>query len=331
MLRAFLTSDAFRSWRKLLKKGLFKKSDVTQLLMCLRNYVNTATQHLLVSETGFVLVGPVPGSSTGQSSTSVRLALFGSAVCAAKIGSPRLIDAEFAVSQAVGAAKFPTVMRARDKVSLPLGDSGAPRSALIMPAYAVSLSEAALALPRGWSRARDILALNAAVCGAAAVAAFAAAGYAHVDINPGNLMLDGSGLVVAIDFGTARRVGERFTEGSPYGLDAEGVAGVPYDLTCLGATLWWVQRAGSLPPHCTRARLLEDLAPAAGAAPSSTPSGRPPADVVAEYCLSPAPEAPLTRLRELLVDVLAGNEGAAAWRDDPRVIDLDHAWPAGLA
>jgi len=324
--RAFATERAFQSQRKLLKSGLFSHKDVARLLIGLQNFVCTTTRHLLVSDTGLVLDGPVPGSSTGQGSASVRFALLGSAVFAVKVGHPRLVDAEFAVSEAVAAAGvFPTVMRILRKVALPQAEGGAERAALLMPVYAMSLSDAALALPPGPSAARDVLALNAALCGAAAVAAFAAAGYAHGDIKPGNLMLDGSGLVAAIDFGTAQRVGTPFREGSGFGLDALGVAGAPFDLTCLGATLWSLQHASPLPPHCTRASLAHALAAARAGASAS----RPPAAAVAAYCLSDAAESqPLASLRQLLLELLAADAGAGAtWHERADVVDLDRVWP----
>lgn len=325
MQRAFLSEHAFKSQRKLLRAGRFAPRDVARLLHGLKNFVYTTTRHVLVSETGLVLDGPVPGSATGQGTTSVRYALVGSAVRAAKVGSPQLLDAELAASDAVAAAgASPAVMRILCKVLLPLTDGGVRRAVLVMPVYAMSLAEAVLSLPPGASPARDVLALNTAVCGAAAVAAFAAAGYAHGDIKPSNFMLDGSGLVVAIDFGTARRVTEPFTEGSPFGLDAPGEAGVAYDLTCLGATLWSVQHDSPLPPQPTRAALLEALAAAAG-----VPGGCPPAATVAAYCLAPPEEAPLPGLRELLEHLLASGGGGAppSWVGDANLVRLDHVWP----
>lgn len=313
----------------MLQAGDLERRDVPRLLMRLRNFVSTATQHFLVLETGVVIDGLLPGSATGQGTTSIRFALVGSAVRAAKIGSPQVVDSELAVSQAVAAAgAFPTVMRIIHRVALPLADCGVPRAALVMPVYAMSLAEAAAALPAGPSRARDALALAAAACGAAAVAAFAAAGYAHGDIKPANLMLDGSGLVVAIDFGTARPVGEPFTEGSPFGLDAPREAGVAYDLACLGATLWSVQHGSPLPPQCTRATLLAALRATAGA-----PGGAPPADEVAAFCLAPPEDTPLPGLRALLGRLLdaaggCGAPGALAPVSAPAsAVRLDVVWP----
>ena len=323
MHRAFISSPAFRNQRKQLKARLFKPGDVARLLIGLKNFVCTTTRHLLVSETGIVLDGPVPGSCAGQGSTSVRFALAGSAVYAAKVGPPRLLGPEFAVSEAVAAAgKFPTVMRIFRTVTLPHSEGDTPRAALLMPVYAMSLSDAALSLPPGRSRARDILAFNVALCGAAAVAAFFGAGFAHGDIKPGNFMLDGSGLVVAIDFGTAQRVGAPFTEGSCFGLDALGVAGAAYDLTCLGSTLWSLQQDCPLPPHSTRASLLDAMAASLG------PNGsRPPAAAVAQHCLAQPAEASLAALRDLLVQLLGTDSGPGEWRDQPGVVDLDVVWP----
>jgi len=42
---------------------------------------------------------------------------------------------------------------------------------------------------------------------------------ARGDIKPQNMMLTHSGLLVTIDFGTARQCGDDFAEGSPFGLD----------------------------------------------------------------------------------------------------------------
>ena len=328
MQRAFLTEAAFQSQRTLLQLGRFEPRDVPRLLMGLRNCVYTTTQHFLVTETGLVLDGLVPGSTTGQGSTSIRFALIGSAVRAAKIGNPQLLESEYAVSQAVAAAgTFPTVMCVLCKLALPLADGGVPRAALVMPPYAMSLAEAAMALPAGPSRARDALALAAAACGGAAVAAFAAAGYAHGDIKPANLMLDASGLVVAIDFGTARPLGHPFTEGSPFGLDAPREAGVSYDLACLGATLWVVQHGSPLPPRCTRATLLAALA-------AGDPGAAPPADQVAAFCLAPPEDVPLPRLRQLLGRLLAAGcgTGAPSWlAGDATAVALDVVWPMPAA
>jgi hypothetical protein len=322
--RAFISEQAFASQRALLNARTFKTRDVTRLLMRLKNFVCTTTRHLLVSETGLVLDGPVPGSSSGQGATSVRFALSGSAVCVAKIGPPRLLESEFAASQAVAAAgTFPTVMRIKQMVPLPPSECNSPRAALLMPAYTMSLGDAALALPPGKSMARNILALNAAMCGAAAVAAFAAAGFAHGDIKPGNFMLDGSGLVIAIDFGTAQHVGRSFLESSPFGLEALGVATVAYDITCLGSTLWTLQEGVPLPPNSTRASLLRAMA-----ASHESPDGFPPATAVVQYCLGHTADVSLASLRELLVQLLDTDSGQGVlWREQDGVVDLDSVWP----
>ena len=217
-------------------------------------------------------------------------------------------------------------MRIIRTVALPLSEGDATRAAFLMPADVMSLSDAALSLPPGTSYARDILALNVAICGAASVAAFSAAGFAHGDIKPGNFMLDGSGLVVAIDFGTAAAVGESFLEGSCFGLDAlgvAGVAGVAYDLTCLGSTLWFLQEDCPLPPHSMCASLFHALEASHG-----TSGSRPPAAAVAQYCLAHTDEtSSLAALRDFLVQLLDSDSGKGVWREQPGVVDLGMVWP----
>jgi len=117
------------------------------------------------------------------------------------------------------------------------------RAALLLPLFPRSLADASGALPAGPGRARDALAASAAVCGLAAIAAFARAGWAHGDIKPANMMLSGgaSGACVLIDLGTARAVGAAFSEGSLFALSEPRLASAGYDLVCLGATLAMLQ------------------------------------------------------------------------------------------
>jgi len=110
-----------------------------------------------------------------------------------------------------------------------------------MPAFPMSLADAALTLPpppppSDVVSPRDILALNV-LCGLCTVQAFACAGLAHGDIKPANFVLDASGTVICIDFGTAQDVGETFLESSNFSLNQAPTASSKYDIVSLGATI----------------------------------------------------------------------------------------------
>jgi hypothetical protein len=204
---------------------------------------------------------------------------------------------EWEVSQAVhrgGAQPVPSVARA-----LACEDMATERglAALLLPLYPLTVAAAEAALPPGRSSARDDLALAVALSGLAAVAAFAAAGWAHGDIKPANMMLAAAADAdadaadcVLIDFGTARRHGEGFPEGSSFALTEERTASVGFDLVCLGATLAAVQHELLIGERgMTRASLLDDVnrerrAAAAGAARGAA-APLPPASLAAQRCL----------------------------------------------
>ena len=138
-----------------------------------------------------------------------------------------------------GARVAPTVACAEGCEDIP-SDYG--RAALLLPIYPLSLADWMAALPSGPSRARDALSASAALCGLAAIAAFARAGWSHGDIKPSNIMLTySSSACVLIDLGTARAVGESFAESSIFSLNEPRVASAGYDLVCLGATLAMLQ------------------------------------------------------------------------------------------
>jgi hypothetical protein len=149
-------------------------------------------------------------------------------------------------------------------------DLGRGRAALFMPMYARSLhqlvheSHTAAPLPAALllRTARDVL---------RGLALMHAAGLAHCDVKPDNVMFDGAGAATLIDLGAATPFGDPTREGAPesmaLGLSvALGSASV--DLACLASTLWWASQrveppggAGSSP-----ARLADVAERAASAA-----------------------------------------------------------------
>mmetsp|Transcript_13305 Transcript_13305/g.31403 ORF Transcript_13305/g.31403 Transcript_13305/m.31403 type:complete len:211 (-) Transcript_13305:211-843(-) len=176
-------------------------------------------------------------------------------------------------------------MEVIDCVEVP--SSGPDKVALLMPAFPMSLADASLTLPplptvigEVIGEARDVLALNVSLCGICTVQAFACAGLAHGDIKPANFMLETSGTVICIDFGTAQNVGESFLEASNFSLNQPRAASSLYDIVSLGATIASLYDV-SISPGATIDRTLTALR--AVMARAGTP---PLAMRIAELCLT---------------------------------------------
>ena len=247
---------------------------------------------VVTSTTGIVLDGPVYGAEA-QSGTSILLALLDGQVLCAKVGASAAASREWQVSQAIHAScAVPAVILLYDTIP---SDHG--QSLLLMPLYPMSAAAALLVLTAEHSaapqrlRCRDTLAALVAMCGLAAIAAFARAGLAHGDIKPGNVMLTGGAAGVApcvlIDFGAALPLGQGLKEFSPhYGLEHEPAATLNYDLACLASTLALVQY--DLPLAVgdgSGAALLAALQEQDGAAWQPLGAPRPPGSLAAEVCL----------------------------------------------
>lgn len=270
---------------------------------------------------GIVLDGPV-GASAGQAGTVVLIALCGARALCAKVGPRAVVRREWAAMEAVhgrGARVAPTVACAEGCEDIPSADA-AGRAALLLPLYPLSLADAMAALPAGPSRARDALSASVALCGLAAIAAFARAGWSHGDIKPANIMLTGaSSACVLIDLGTARAVGDAFSESSIFSLNELRVASVRYDLVCLGAMLAMLQLELFVEEGVTtRASLLEAVRRVAADAASP----RTPAAIAAEGALALG-----ARVGAGIEDVRALAEavaGCAAELGAPALADI---WP----
>jgi len=277
---------SFFEERAALAAGGFEPRRAAGLAVKLRNVLSSATRARFALRSGIVLDGPV-GGGVGQAGTSILLALRGARVLCAKVGPRAAVYREWEVSQAVharGARPAPAVARALACEDLPTERGLA---ALLLPLYPLTVAAAEAALPRGAGRARNALALSVALGGLAAVAAFAAAGWAHGDIKPANIMLVGGDAeaCVLIDFGTARPRGEAFSEGSAFSLAEERTACAGFDLVCLGATLAAVQHEVLIAERgMTRASLLADVR-RLGAVAAAAGAPRPPASLAAERCL----------------------------------------------
>jgi hypothetical protein len=288
--------DAFAGDRAQLGTGTFAPRFLPPLLMRLECVVASTTRMRIAASTGIVLDGPLSGAK-GQPGTAILLALRdGEALCA-KVGARAAVAREWQVSEAIHSGRaVPTVMRALLFEDVP---SARGQGLLLMPLYPLSAAAARHALApeqrpssllQGRLRCRDALAAKAALCGLAAIHAFAAAGWAHGDIKPANLMLSHGGAgeatpLVLIDFGAAQPVGEGLAESSAFGLEHAPIAGAAYDLACLATTVAVLQHPLPLALGAgSGAALLAALRAQDGAAaPPGAP--RPPGSLAAELCL----------------------------------------------
>jgi hypothetical protein len=287
----------------------------------LRNVLSSTTRARFLLSSGIVVDGPV-GASTGQAGTVVLHALCGARALCAKVGPRAVVRREWAAMEAVhgrGARLAPTVACAQGCEDI-LSADAPDRAALLLPLYPLSLADALAALPAGPSRARDALSASAALCGLAAIAAFARAGWSHGDIKPANIMLSGaSAACVLIDLGTARALGDFFSESSIFSLNEPRVASAGYDLVCLGATLAMLQLELFVEEGVTtRASLLEDVRHVAAKAVSP----RAPAALVAEGALALGARAGVG-----IEDVRALAEAIASSAAALGAPALDDIWP----
>jgi hypothetical protein len=315
---------SFAEERLALSAGAFKPRNAVALLRKLRNVLSSETRSRFLLESGIALDGPVNGS-VGQAGTSVLVALRGARVLCAKVGPRAAVWREWETSQAVhgGACTAPAVVRA-----LACEDVSSHRGigALLLPLLPLSVAGAEAALPPGPGRARDALAYSAALSGLAAIASFAAAGFAHGDIKPSNMMLRGSASAacVLIDFGAARERGGTFSESSVFSLNEERTASAGYDLVSLGATLASVQHEVLIDERVTTRTSLLATVRRLGAEAAAV-GARPPACIAAEGCLTlgARPDVAAEEIAALAAAVAAA--AAEAGFAEPTLADV---WPA---
>ena len=192
-----------------------------------------------------------------------------------------LLDAAAAAAAAAAGAGATLLDRARVVRYSDRFDLGRGRAALFMPMYARSLhqlvheSHVAAPLPAALllRAARDVL---------RGLALMHAAGLAHCDVKPDNIMFDCAGGATLIDLGAATPFGDPTREGAPesmaLGLSvALGSASV--DLACLASTLWWASQRVEPPGGAglSPARLADvaEHAAAAAAAGAEANGGAP--------------------------------------------------------
>jgi hypothetical protein len=224
---------------KLARGQVLSDSEVLRAVHMLVRVVTPTTARRFSSTTTYVLDGPVPGAR-GQAGVELLFAFEGSRVLCAKVGSATLLSHELAVSQAVHSVSVaPTVMQAVALVPVFRRRETEQYAALLMPLFPMTVGVASLAMDTGVASAREAFLLNVSLCTLSGVKAFSAAGYAHGDIKPSNLLVssDGSGKIVLGDFGTARKFGETFIESSEFSLNLERVSSLHYDVVSTGATL----------------------------------------------------------------------------------------------
>ena len=316
---AFRFSSIFSGERESLRARSFHARNANSVRAKLRNVLSSTTRSRFLLASGIVVGGPV-GASAGQAGTVVLHALCGARALCAKVGPRAVVRREWAAMEAVhGRGAAPTVARAEGCEDIPSGEATG-RAALLLPLYPLSLADALASLPAGPSHARDALSASAALCGLAAIAAFARAGWSHGDIKPANIMLTGASTAcVLIDLGTARAVGDAFSESSLFSLNEPRVASAGYDLVCLGATLAMLQLQLFVEEGVTtRATLLEAVQRIA----AETVGPRAPAALAAEGALALGARAGVG-IEEVraLAEAVAGSAAALG------VPALDDIWP----
>jgi len=275
----------FNETRAAIREGRFDmgKESTANLRAVLSGFVHTATRRRLSTLSGgLYLDGLIKGCETRGRPSDVFYAVRveDGAVGAAKIfyaapaheePNPASAAAEWDFSQRLDAAATAAadrggeghrqnVVRYSDIVDL-----GNGRTALFMPAYTRSLhqlmeeSHVSVPLPAPFllRSARDVL---------RGLCLLHAAGLAHCDVKPDNIMYAGDGTAILIDLGAVTQLGQPVVEGMPpsmaLGIDlSRGSAKA--DLVGLASTLWWALRR-TMPPSgstpLTLAQQAEELA-----------------------------------------------------------------------
>jgi serine/threonine-protein kinase len=165
-------------------------------------------------------------------------------------------------------------------------------------ANAPSPPAASVILPRA-----RVLAIVAQACDA--IAHLHAHGYAHGDLNPGNLVVDDRDHVTLVDFGVARPLGEGgVVRGTHAYMAPEQVRGEAWttatDVFALGVVLWELAAGARLfhrgPPWLTMAAVVETPAP---------PLADTSLDAIAQAALAKDPAQRLASAAELAVRLRA--------------------------
>jgi serine/threonine protein kinase len=219
----------FPSETVLLTLGKLSAEASANLVTRVRLQFKTATIEQLYTINGFTFAGRM---FIHQDTVYMVKVSKGTHPFVAKITREDL-QQEFKFSQEVHEGQVcPTVMRA--KAAFKVDEH---RFALVTPAFPMTVHE--LGACRNNKFPESIVA-NITICTLSTIKAFANKGLAHCDLKPKNLMLDSNGLVVAIDFGSVRRVGDAITSTTPL-YDC----GVPFD-KWYASTLFDLRFLGSM-------------------------------------------------------------------------------------
>jgi len=211
--------------------GELNKDAAKSILQKLRDRVHTKTRFNCFNVSGYVLDGII---MFHQENISIVKVAHGTRSLCAKIGPTKSLEPDHQSSEILR-----TTLASHQTINvieafLPLDDQ---RSALVSEYYGLSLTDLVAAC--GSQGVAECALLNIAICGICTIYGFFLCGLAHCDLKPANMVLSSSGVVVTIDLGSVRPIGESMKSTTAhFTLMISEFATTVYDVGMLVGTLY---------------------------------------------------------------------------------------------